>query len=148
MFICLRPTPLIWPQTSPPPRQTVLYSTIHTGKGGGRGVEPKRWLEGQQFTKLGWIYQHDWLQCINSALQMKGWWESNINVRFPFMHSQKWNCAASLFPKQNYMFCLPIPPLIYICKRLIYFQSVCLFFCSQICGLILGIYKLLADTWM
>ncbi len=36
------------------------------------------------------------------ALQMKGWWESNINVRFPFMYSQKWNCASSLFPKQNY----------------------------------------------
>ncbi len=28
--------------------------------------------------------------------------ESNINVYFPFMYSQKWNCAASLFPKQNY----------------------------------------------
>jgi hypothetical protein len=34
-------------------------------------------------------------------LQMKGLWESNINVWFPFMYSQKLNCAASLFPKQN-----------------------------------------------
>ncbi len=33
---------------------------------------------------------------------MKGQWESNINVSFPFIYSQKWNCAASLFPKQNY----------------------------------------------
>ncbi len=33
---------------------------------------------------------------------MKGLWESNINVWFPFMYSQKRNCAASLFPKQNY----------------------------------------------
>ncbi len=33
---------------------------------------------------------------------MKGRWESNINVFFPFMYSQKWNCAASLFPKHNY----------------------------------------------
>ncbi len=33
---------------------------------------------------------------------MKGRWESNINVWFPFMYFQKWNCAASLFPKQNY----------------------------------------------
>jgi hypothetical protein len=38
-------------------------------------------------------------------LTAKGRWESNINVWFPFMYSQKWNCAqcaASLFPKQNY----------------------------------------------
>ncbi len=33
---------------------------------------------------------------------MKSRWESNINVWFPFMYSQKRNCAASLFPKQNY----------------------------------------------
>ncbi len=32
----------------------------------------------------------------------EGRWESNINVWFPFMYSQKWNHAASLFPKQNY----------------------------------------------
>ncbi len=42
------------------------------------------------------------------ALQMKGKWESNINVWFPFMHSQKWNCAASLFPNRIIKFCLPI----------------------------------------
>ncbi len=33
---------------------------------------------------------------------MKGRWESNINAWFPFMYSQRWNCAALLFPKQNY----------------------------------------------
>ncbi len=33
---------------------------------------------------------------------MKGRWESNVNVWFPFMYSQNWNIAASLFPKQNY----------------------------------------------
>ncbi len=33
---------------------------------------------------------------------MNGWWESNINVWFRFMYSQKWNWVASLFPKQNY----------------------------------------------
>ncbi len=37
-----------------------------------------------------------------SALKMKGRWESNINDWFLFRYSQKWNCAASLFPKQNY----------------------------------------------
>jgi hypothetical protein len=36
------------------------------------------------------------------ALQMKGRLESYMNVWFPFMYSQKWNCAASLFLKQNY----------------------------------------------
>ncbi len=39
---------------------------------------------------------------ILTALLMKGRWESNVNVWFPFMYSQKWNCAASFFPKQNY----------------------------------------------
>jgi hypothetical protein len=33
---------------------------------------------------------------------MKGGWESNVNVWFPFMYSQKWNCTASLFPKQDF----------------------------------------------
>ncbi len=53
----------------PNPRATywpyILY--FDTGKGGGR-VEPERRLEGQQFTKLGRKYQHDWLylQSINS----------------------------------------------------------------------------------
>ncbi len=41
------------------------------------------------------------------TLQMKGQCESNINVRFPFMYSQKWNCAAFLFPKQNYIVLFP-----------------------------------------
>ncbi len=40
--------------------------------------------------------------CLYPALQMKGWRESNINVWFRFMYSQKWNCAVSLFSKQNY----------------------------------------------
>ncbi len=33
---------------------------------------------------------------------MKGRWESNINIWFRFMYSQKWTCMASLFLKQNY----------------------------------------------
>jgi hypothetical protein len=33
---------------------------------------------------------------------MKGRSESNINVWLWFMYSQKWNCAVSLFSKQNY----------------------------------------------
>ncbi len=36
------------------------------------------------------------------ALQMKGRWESNINVWFRFMYFQKWNCVALLYSKQNY----------------------------------------------
>ncbi len=65
------------------------------------------------------------------ALQMKGRWESNINVRFPFMYSQKWNRII--------MFCLPIPILIYLREIYIFPGSVCLFCCSQISGPILGI---------
>ncbi len=33
---------------------------------------------------------------------MKGRWEANKNVWLPFLYSQEWNCAASLFLKQNY----------------------------------------------
>ncbi len=81
---------------------------------------------------------------VQYALQMKRRWEFNIKVWFPFMYSQKWNCAASLFPKQS----LPIPTLTYLWEIYIFPGSVCLFCCSQICGPILGIYKLLTDTWM
>ncbi len=35
--------------------------------------------------------------------QMKVRRESNINVWFLFMYSHKWKCAASLFPKHNYI---------------------------------------------
>ncbi len=34
------------------------------------------------------------------TLQMRGQWEFNINVWFPFMYSQKWNCYS--ISKQNY----------------------------------------------
>ncbi len=37
-----------------------------------------------------------------TRLQMKGRWESNLNVWFRLMYSTKLNCAASSFPKQNY----------------------------------------------
>jgi hypothetical protein len=60
VFICLRPgTPAVT-------HCVRVYSIlIHTGKG---GVEPEGRLEGQQFTKLGRKYQHDWLylQSVNS----------------------------------------------------------------------------------
>ncbi len=56
------------------------------------------------------------------ALKMKDQWESNINVWFPFMYSQKWNCAAFLFPKENYNV---LSPKIYIFPG-----SVFLFCCS------------------
>ena len=48
---------------------------------------------------------------------MQGRWESNINVLFPFMYSQKWNCGASLFPKQNYN------SYTHISVEIIYFQD-------------------------
>ncbi len=61
-------------------------------------------------------------QCIVryfATLQMKGRWESNINVCFPFMYSQKWNCASVqplFFQNRIIMFCLQIPALIYLWK--------------------------------
>ncbi len=61
---------------------------------------------------------------------MKGRWESNINVWFPLMYSQKWNCAASLLPKQNHNILSPqpIPIHSYICERFIYFQDRSVYF--------------------
>ncbi len=79
------------------------------------------------------------------SLQMKGLWKSNINVCFPFMYSQKWNCY---FQNRIIMFCLPVPTLIYLWEIHIFPGSVCLFCCREICGPILGIYKSLTDTCM
>ncbi len=90
---------------------------------------------------LSWLF-------ICCTLQMKGRWESNINVWFPFRYFQKWNSAASLFSKQNYNVLSPSSST-YISVRDLYISvSVCLFFCSQICGQILGICKSLTDTWI
>ncbi len=68
------------------------------------------------------------------ALQIKGRWESNINVWFPFINSQKWNCY---FQNRIIMFPFPVFP-----------GSVCLFCCREVCGPFLGIYKSITDTWM
>ncbi len=68
------------------------------------------------------------------TLQMKSRWESNINVRFPFMYSQKWNCAGYLFPKHNYNVLFPNSYThISVRDLYVYFQDRC--------GLILGICK-------
>ncbi len=62
---------------------------------------------------------------------MKGLWEPNISVWFPFMFSQKWNCY---FQNRIIMFCLPVPTLIYLWKIYKFSGSVCLFCCREICG--------------
>ncbi len=76
---------------------------------------------------------------------MKSRWKWDINVLFPFIESQKWNCY---FQNRIIMFCLPVPTLIYLWEIYIFPGSVCLFCCRKICGVILGIYKSLTDTWM
>ena len=69
-------------------------------------------------------------------------------VWFPFMYSQKWNCAASLFPKQNYNVLSPNSYLIYLWEIYIFPGPICLFCCRKICEPIIGIHKSLTDTWM
>ncbi len=54
------------------------------------------------------------------SLQRKGRWESNINVWFPFMYSQKWNCY---FQNTDIMFSLSVPIHSYTCERFTYFQD-------------------------
>ncbi len=57
VFIWLRPrTPI---PSTPYSLYNVYRILIHTGGGGGGEVELERMEEGQQFTKLGWKYQHD-----------------------------------------------------------------------------------------
>ncbi len=65
--------------------------------------------------------------------------------RFPFKYSQKRKCY---FQNRIIMFCLPVPRLIDLWEIYIFPGLVCLFCCREICGLILGIYKSLTDTWM
>jgi hypothetical protein len=55
-------------------------------------------------------------------------WESNINVWFPFLYSQKWNCY---FQNRIKMFCLPVPTLIYLWEIYIFLGSGRLFCCSK-----------------
>ncbi len=74
------------------------------------------------------------------SLQMKGWWESNINVWFRFIYSQKWNYAAWYFQNRITMFCLPISTFMYLWAIYIFPGLVCLFCCSKIGRPILGIY--------
>ncbi len=68
----------------------------------------------------------------------------NINIWFPFMFPQKWNCY---FQTRIILFCLPVPNS-YICEIYIFPGSDCLFSCREICGQILGIYKSITDTCM
>ena len=62
-----------------------------------------------------------------------------------FINYQKWICY---FQNRIIMFCLPVPTLIYMWEVYKFLGLVCLFCCMEICGPILGIYKLLTDTWM
>ncbi len=54
--------------SEPPPPHTVYKFTVYLFTHEGGRVEPERGLEGQEFSKLGRKYQHDWqyLQSINS----------------------------------------------------------------------------------
>ncbi len=71
----------------------------------------------------------------------EGRWESNINVWLRFMYSQKLNCAASLFQKQNYNVLSPNFH-IHVSVSDLYIPRISLPICC------LRIYKLLPDTWM
>ncbi len=79
------------------------------------------------------------------ALQMKGLWESNINVCFPSMNSQKWNCY---FKNRNIRFCLPVPTLIHLWEIYIYFQDQSAFSAAGKYVDRSWEYKSLKDTWM
>ncbi len=79
-----------------------------------------------EFHRL-WIFYHNIpaVACFlaGAALQMKGRWKSNINVLFPLMYSQKWNCC---FLNRIIMICRPVPTLIYLWEIYIFPGSVSL----------------------
>ncbi len=85
------------------------------------------------------------LQCVSLTANEGPMRIQYINVRFPVMYSQKWNCS---FQNRIKMFCLPVPTLIYLWEKYIFPGSVCIFCCRKMCGPILGICKSLTDTWM
>jgi hypothetical protein len=77
---------------------------------------------------------------------MKGRRESNINVWFPFIYSQKWNCYFQIRVIHNI---LSPSSYTHISVRDLYISRICrLFCCRKICGPILGIYKSITDTWI
>jgi hypothetical protein len=106
-------------------------------------------------TPLSWRLK-GWLKTSNNppkwhaTLQMKVGWKSSINVWFRFTYSQKWNCPASLFPKQN---CKVLSPNFHI-----YLSVSDLFFPGIGLPILLQpnrqtspgntVYKSLTDTWM
>ncbi len=57
------------------------------------------------------LWSSDQLPGCDTPLQMKGWRKSNINVWFPFMYYQKWNCCCQ---NRIIMFCLPVSTLLYL----------------------------------
>jgi len=71
---------------------------------------------------------------------MRQWRSTGYTAKTQYRnkYSQKRNCAAS------------VPIFTFVCRWAInmFTQSFCLFCCRKICGLILGIYKSLIDTWM
>ncbi len=73
---------------------------------------------------------------------MKGGGESNINLWWRFLYFQKWNCAASLSPKQNYNVVLPISTFMYLWPIYIFpgWQDRSAYFCSQRGRPIMGIH--------
>ncbi len=56
----------------------------------------------------------------------------------PIMYSQKWNCAAPLFPKQNYNVLSRnfYTHTVYLREIYIFSGPFCLFCCSQICVIV------------
>ncbi len=81
-----------------------------------------KWKEGSGSASKWWG-SATLLRVYNDAVamwcsrQMKGRWESNINVWFPFMYSQQWNYY---FQNRIIIFCLPVLLLIYLWKVYIF----------------------------
>jgi hypothetical protein len=108
-------------------------SSAQGGGGGKRGVKSRVDMFTFTFTKGSTV----WLQACElgpsplqqpCTLQMKGRCESYINVWFPFMYSQKWNCAlcSLLISKTEWS----VPQFLhsYICERFIFFKDRSVYF--------------------
>jgi hypothetical protein len=90
--------------------------------------------------------ENGWDQ-LSTALQMKGRYKCLVPI-YIFTEMKLRNAHPRYFQNRIIMFCLTIFTFMYLWAIYIFPGSVCLFCCSQICRLILGIYESLTDTWM
>jgi hypothetical protein len=140
---------MIW-LLQPPPRKWSFFHSLHMCRlsslltGEGEGVGGAKSHNGE---KAWSSIKHAILSAYHLLVSGCTANEGPVKIKYncPIYVFPEWNCY---FHNRIIMFCLLVPTLIYLWEIYIFPGSVCQFCCRKICGLILGIYKSLTDTWM